>query len=121
VDAVDGGGMVCGGYIFPGPEALAHGLASKTGLPLVPIADPGEGIGTGTLGCIERGIVTGSAGAIRALIESACREANCSERVIVTGGWGEFLMRRLALKAEFRSNLVLEGLGSVSNFLPVRA
>jgi type III pantothenate kinase len=121
VDAVDGDGVVRGGYIFPGIEALAHGLAAMTGLPLVHITKPEIGIGTDTLSCIERGIAAGIAGAVRFLIESAAGEVKGGDQVIITGGGGEFLMRELSLVACFRPHLVLEGLGFISDFLEAGA
>lgn len=117
VDAVDGDGVVRGGYIFPGVDTLAHGLAARTGLPLVHITDPDRGIGTNTRSCIERGIAVGIAGAARSLIESAAVEVGSGDRVMVTGGGGMFLMRELSLTACYRPHLVLEGLGFVSDSL----
>lgn len=117
VDAVDDDGVVCGGYIFPGMETLAHGLAERTRLPMVHAGVLDGELGTSTRLCIERGIAVGIAGAVRALIESAAREVKSGDRVIVTGGGGEFLMRLLSLEARWHPHLVLEGLGSVSDSL----
>ncbi len=118
VDAVDGDGTVLGGYIFPGVETLAHGLASRTGLPFVPFDERTHGVGTSTQACIGHAIAEGFPAAVRALVGSASAAAGGTNRTVFTGGGGAYLARVLGYPDSFRPDLALRGLGLVSEDLP---
>lgn len=118
VDALDGEGMVRGGYIFPGDGVMAFALASRTGLPEVTADWSSDEPGTSTETCISRGISLGMAGAVRLLVERAVERVDCGDRIVITGGSGEKLLRALAIQARYRPFLVLEGLGLLSGSLP---
>lgn len=114
VDAVAADGTVVGGYIIPGAETMAHALAAKTGLPPVRPGDPDGLLGTSTETCIGRGISEALAGAVRRLFDRAAESVAAGTRVLVTGGGGRSLIAALPVGAEYRPDLVLEGLGLAS-------
>lgn len=118
VDAVDDEGTVIGGYIFPGGETLAHGLASRTGLPLVSYVDGENGVGTSTRTCIEHALAGGLHGAVSALVRSASAAAGGTDQIIFTGGNGAGIARALGYPDSYRASLSLTGLGLVSARLP---
>jgi len=118
VDAVAQDGSVMGGYIFPGGQTLLHGLTEKTALPPVSIDYDSTGLGTSTERCISYGLSIGITGALTRLIEHAAGYVSCGERVILTGGDAESLMKVLPLHMVFRPYLVLEGLGLTAEKLP---
>jgi type III pantothenate kinase len=118
VDAIGRDGVVRGGYIFPGAVAMARALASETGLPLVSPDMQCLGVGNSTQNCIACGIAGGIAGAVDALFKRASETVGSFDRVVITGGGGEKLLSLLSFQAEFRPNLVLEGLGLASANLP---
>ena len=111
VDAVAQDGSVMGGYIFPWGQRLLHGLTEKTALPPVSIDYEIAGLGTSTERCISNGLSIGITGALTRLIEHAAGYVSCGERVILTGGEAESLMKALPLHMICRPYLVLEGLG----------
>lgn len=118
IDAVAEDGSIMGGYIFPGGQTLLHGLTEKTTLPPVSIDYDNTGLGASTEQCISYGISIGITGAIIRLIEHAAGYVSCSERVILTGGEAESLMKMLPLHMILRPHLVLEGLGLTAEKLP---
>ncbi len=118
VDAVDFEGTVLGGYIFPGGETLAHGLASRTGLPLVSFDKTVDGVGTSTLTCIGNALFVGLAGAVKELVRSASSAAGGTKRIVFTGGGGAGLASALGCPDSYRPALALTGLGLVSDHLP---
>ncbi len=110
VDAVAQDGSVMGGYIFPGGQTLLHGLTEKTALPPVSIDYESAGLGNSTERCISNGLSIGITGALTRLIEHAAGYVSCGERVILTGGEAESLMKALPLHMICRPYLVLDGL-----------
>ena len=118
VDAIDHDGTVRGGYIFPGADAMAHALASQTGLPMVSPDMQCRDPGNSTRSCIACGIAGGMAGAVDVLFAKASGTVGSGDRVVITGGGGEKLLPLLSFQAEYRPNLVLEGLGLASANLP---
>jgi type III pantothenate kinase len=118
VEAVDRDGTVTGGFILPGAAAMARALASETGLPFV-LPDMGcLSPGNSTQSTIAHGIAGGIAGAVDKLYEISSGTVGSGVRVIITGGGGEKLLPLLSFRAEYRPNLVLEGLGLASAILP---
>lgn len=118
IEAVADDGSVSGGYIFPGEEVMAFALAVRTGLPEVTVEDPVSELGNSTKTCISRAIARGTIGAVRCLAERAAEVVGGGERIVITGGGGEILHRFLGIPALYRPDLVLEGLGWVSEKLP---
>jgi pantothenate kinase type III len=58
------------------------------------------------------------AGAVDVLFAKASGTVGSGDRVVITGGGGEKLLPLLSFQAEYRPNLVLEGLGLASANLP---
>ncbi len=114
VDAVSGDGAVLGGYIIPGGDTMAFGLNGRTGLPLVRPGKPDCGLGTSTETCIGYGIAEALAGAVARLVGRAAESVAAGNRILLTGGDGAMIREVLPSVAEYRPELVLEGLGLAS-------
>lgn len=114
IDAVDEGGVLCGGFIFPGLAALSSALTGKTALPSVVPFESMEGIGHSTEKCIAAAASQGLIGAVERLVDLAATEIS-GDTVAVTGGTGAFIARHLLRPSTLFDNLVLTGLGLVSN------
>jgi type III pantothenate kinase len=115
IDLVEADGEHVGGYILPGLDLMRRGLRADTGdlgrlaPPEAgdPIASPVPGRGT------AEAIGHGSVAAICALIDHCARRAdahNTESVVVVTGGDAGRIIPHLAVPAEHRPLLVLEGL-----------
>lgn len=119
VDAVSGEGVLLGGYIFPGLSTLTRSLAEKTDLPDVEPSDIFQGLGTSTESCIALAASIGFPAAVAELVRRASSAAGGTQNVIVTGGAGGRLLSCMPYPALHVQYLVLEGLGTVLDRLPV--
>ena len=120
VDAVSEDGTFAGGFIFPGPDVLSGSLSVKTDLPYISPSVDCEGIGNSTESCISKALNIGFAGALTALVNKAAAFVGGTERLMITGGGAETLQSCLPFKMLHRPFLVLEGLGYMIDFLPIR-
>jgi type III pantothenate kinase len=102
-----------GGYIIPGPALMESALFSGTGR--VRASDAAEwsaSPGTSTASAVGSGITLALAGALREALhrEGLTRSDAAMPRVLVTGGYGQALIEVLSLAADYRNDLVFEGL-----------
>lgn len=118
VDAVGEDGTFLGGYIFPGADLLSRSLSAKTSLPCVSPDYDCTGVGNSTESCISRAVSLGFYAAVDKLIRLTAIAAGGTDRIIVTGGGGEHLMKCLPFTVVYRPFLVLEGLGYCIDRLP---
>ncbi len=88
VDCCDDTGAFLGGAIAPGASVMLHALHERTaGLPLVELAPPPEdGIGRDTRSAILAGVVTGTRGMVRELVEAHATALGRWPELIATGG-----------------------------------
>ncbi|MFC1692036.1 type III pantothenate kinase [Candidatus Latescibacterota bacterium] len=118
VDVVSESGAVLGGLIFPGIDVLFRSLGEKTDLPEVSQSVTCGKIGNSTESCIFSGISTGYSGAITKLVEKAAETAGSLQRIVITGGDAELLLKCLPFKMIHIPYLVLDGLGITIGILP---
>ena len=118
VDAVDSVGNVIGGYIFPGRNTLIHNLSLRTDLPEIDLTDDKISIGTNTELCLRYGSTIGIAGAVQNLVMHACRYVGCRERIIITGGGAQQLLKNIPITMIYKPSLVLCGLALSNEKLP---
>ncbi len=118
VDAVEADGTILGGFIFPGPDILSRSLSEKTDLPGVSAAASCEGIGNSTETCISNALTLGFTAAVNELVKHALSTAENTDRIAVTGGGAEKILKNLPFPAVHKPYLALEGLGYVVDNLP---
>jgi type III pantothenate kinase len=111
VDFVDDAGRHRGGYILPGLQMMLRSLKTDAARILfdgLPASDTAPGTTTGE--CVHHGVSW--------LLQSATERLRVDaermgvQRVFVTGGDAGFLLQ-LGLKADYRPDLVLDGLAAI--------
>ena len=112
VDAVDDNGVFMGGAIFPGVHLQARSLHEHTAaLPEVTREKPDEIIGRDTTNAIRSGILYGTAGAVRGVVEAI---ATCIGRwppAIATGGDAAWVAESCNIFDAIVPELCLQGVG----------
>lgn len=115
-DVIDEKGNYCGGIISPGLtlslESL-HKVAAR--LPKIGIMKPISVIGKETVNAMRSGIYWGYIGLIEGIIKRIGAEANCSYRVIGTGGLASLLAEGTDIFEKISLELTLEGLRLLAN------
>ena len=91
VDCCDDGGAFLGGAIAPGAHMMLSALHERTAaLPLVELdAPPADGVGRDTRSAILAGVVTGTRGMVKELVEAYATTLGRWPELIVTGGDAE--------------------------------
>ena len=105
VDIVAADGQHEGGYILPGPELMRRALMSDTGriraeAGVAPDLAPGQS----TTDCVNAGVWRAACAGVQSVMAD-----HPEHRVIVTGGGAAGLLT-LGVTADFRPDLVLQGL-----------
>lgn len=115
IDALCADGRHLGGQILPGLRLMAHALSENTSdLPSLrqrasAAARPADLFARSTTAAIAQGTI----GAVTGAIERAVRgleQQGVKPTILLTGGDAPLLKKFLAIDAELRPNLVLEGL-----------
>lgn len=116
IDAVSESGRHLGGFIVPGPRMMTGVLARETsGINSRPIEEYELKFGTSTSECINNGSVRAIVSLINNVsIELAGTFGN-SLSCIITGGFAEQIINLLDKKFVNEANLVLTGLGIISD------
>lgn len=112
IDLVDGSGAHMGGYIAPGLSMQLHALNQGTGniaLANIP-PDPSLKPATNTRDAVIAGILLGTQQLIQVAIFDFMRQQGVSPRLLVTGGDGLRLLDGLGAEAEYKPDLVLDGM-----------
>jgi type III pantothenate kinase len=110
VDWVDASGMHRGGHIVPGLKLLEQALWRGTaGVRAASAATTSIGPGTSTDTAVNHGIAAMAAGYLRYVLTEAWPGCE-SARLLLCGGDGPLLEPFLPRPAQWRANLVLDGL-----------
>ena len=106
-------GQYIGGSISPGIRlryGVMHNYTAK--LPLLKLTDNYQLIGDSTESAMHSGVIYGVIHEINGLVEQYKRDHNV-EVIVITGGDGEFLLKRLKNGIFAHSNFLLEGLNYI--------
>jgi len=113
VDCVNDAGVFLGGAILPGLRMGVAGLHRETAqLPEVELVEPDWVFGRGTTQAIVGGLIVGTRGALKELIESYATELGHWPTVILTGGDAVLIGQKLlddGLAQAIVPDLVLRG------------
>jgi type III pantothenate kinase len=118
VSAVKGRRFI-GGSILPGIELMGEALHTGTSrLPRINMRDMGEGfraraVGKDTAKCIISGVLYGTAGAVKRILEEMEKEEDCRFKTVTTGGHSAVMDHFLKRKHYMDSDLTLKGLRSI--------
>ena len=112
VDCCDDAGAFLGGAIAPGATMMLAALHERTaGLPLVELGPPPEdGVGRDTRSAILAGVVTGTRGMVKELVESYATFLGRWPELVVTGGDAERLFGGWELVHAVSPELTLYGI-----------
>ncbi|MEW9502910.1 type III pantothenate kinase [Jeotgalibacillus marinus] len=100
-----------GGVIAPGIGISTEALYSKAAkLPRIEIARPEQVIGKSTVAAMQAGIVYGYVGQVEGIVSRMKKEANCSVKVIATGGLASLIAKESDIIDHVDSFLTLKGL-----------
>jgi len=112
VDAVDDNGLFMGGAILPGVHLQALSLHEHTAtLPEVVPMKPDESIGRDTTEAIRSGILYGTAGAVRGIVETIATAMGRWPPAIATGGDAAWIAENCNIFDAVVPELCLQGVG----------
>ena len=125
LDVADSRGRHLGGLILAGPRVIATALDRQTsGIgETAGRSRPGRGaavLGSSTDEAVARGAMLALAGALDRAVSAVAVELDEQPAVYLTGGDATRLSPWLETSCEYRSHLVLEGLGSIAGALDLR-
>jgi type III pantothenate kinase len=111
IDCVDSSGVFRGGAILPGMGTQSWALHERTAqLPTVEIRVPDNVYGRDTREAIVNGIVYGSIGALREIVERYATDLHAWPQLVVTGGMASVIKDRCEFIDAVVPNLVLRGM-----------
>lgn len=121
VNVVADSGQFLGGAILPGPYLAAQALSEHTAaLPKVEMRPPEQFIGKDTEQAILAGVVLGSAGALRELVERYATELGKWPQLVLTGGGANLLAQYCEFADNIVPNLTLIGIALAWHKNPIR-
>lgn len=113
-EAVSADGTYAGGAIAPGPQLLVASLYRGTAqLPIVPFDEPPAPVGDSTLSALQSGLVYGFLGGTRETLARIRTWLGPDTYVVATGGWADWIARRVEGIHAIRPLLVLEGVRDI--------
>lgn len=112
-DFINSKGEYRGGGISPGIRLRYEAMHNYTAhLPLLTVVNEHELIGKSTESALHSGVINGIAAEIDGIIYRYKQDFNV-QKVVITGGDGEFLSKRLKNSIFALSNFLLEGLNHI--------
>lgn len=110
-ELVSAAGVYRGGAIWAGPPLIAYALDRGTSqLPPIDLILPKTLPGTDTVSSLQAGILYGFLHGVDGIVDRLRSEAAGEAFVVSTGGWGEWLSKRLDCIDAYDPLLVLQGI-----------
>lgn len=111
VDVVSDEGVFMGGVIMPGLRMQAQALASGTSaLPQIELAVPDVVIGRNTGEAILSGVIHGTTGAVKHIVEQCAMQLGRWPELVLTGGDAELMGKVCNFHTSVVADLILYGL-----------
>ncbi|MCL2671538.1 MAG: type III pantothenate kinase [Clostridiales bacterium] len=111
LSVLDKNGALVGGAICPGMALSAEALSQGASLlPRVSLSAPAKAIGTGTVSCMQSGIVFGAASMIDGMLARFFEELGYTATVIATGGLAPLIAPHCVEDMELDEDLIFEGM-----------
>lgn len=109
-------GALLGGLIIPGPELQRRAVRSGTAqLPVVDLQWPARAISRSTREAVASGIMFSFVDGLRGILVRIIDELGQQPHVVVTGGWGKLLSKKISQVNLHDPDLVLRGLAALMN------
>lgn len=116
ISVIDKNGSYIGGTIMPGLEAALNSLVGKTAqLPQIRMKDTGHVIGKNTSECMQSGVILGAAASIDGLIDRIEEELGYKTTRIVTGIFGQRVVKYIKNECILDDELTMLGLLAIYN------
>ena len=116
ISVIDKNGSYIGGTIMPGLEVALDSLIGNTAqLPQIRMKNNGNVIGKNTAECMQSGVILGAAASIEGLIDRIEEELGYSTTRIVTGIFGQRVVKYINRDIFFDEELSLLGLKAIYN------
>jgi type III pantothenate kinase len=110
-DAISARGEYLGGVIAPGVGIASEALFARAArLPRVEIKDPGNIIGTNTVGSMQAGLYYGYVALVDGILDRMKQKLGDETRVVATGGQAALVVRGSRHRVELDEFLTLRGL-----------
>jgi type III pantothenate kinase len=111
IDVLKQDGTHVGGWIIPGIGMMIHAINTSTAKVRVQQeAVTNIGFATSTQANVNTGVHAATIGLVNFAIEQAELNNIKLDKIIVTGGNGQFVVQQIGSKSEFVANLIFEGL-----------
>ena len=111
IEVVRPDGSYPGGVIAAGPTMVRDALGLSTAqLPMASLELPPSPVGTSTLEALQSGILYGLLDTAAGMVRRIKEREGASFQVVVTGGWGTWLIEQLRVDWLYDRNLVLKGI-----------
>ena len=111
-DVINNDGDFIGGAIAPGIDVSADYLINKTALLKDTIYKfPPKVIGKNTISNIQSGVMYGGLASVEGMIKLIDAEIdNVSNNIIITGGFGKLISKKINIKHTYIESLTIEGM-----------
>lgn len=107
-------GTYPGGIIAAGPEMVRDALGFSTAqLPLAELDLPASPVGTSTIEALQSGILYSLLDAAAGLVRRVKEAEEGPFQIVVTGGWGTWMIEQLRVDWLYDRNLVLKGVSDL--------
>jgi type III pantothenate kinase len=114
VEVVRRDGSYPGGIIAAGPAMVRDALGFSTAqLPLASLSLPPTPVGTSTTEALQSGILYSLLDAAAGLVRRVKEAEEGPFQVVVTGGWGTWMIEQLRVEWVYDRNLVLKGVSDL--------
>ena len=114
ISVIDKNGSYIGGTIMPGVEVALESLVENTAqLPQIRIKDNGHVIGKNTVECMQNGVTLGAAASVDGLIDRIEEELGYTTTGIVTGIFGQRVVKYMKKKVIYDEKISLLGLKAI--------
>lgn len=108
---LDKSGAFIGGAICPGAALSAEALSQGASLlPRVSLCPPKKAIGSGTVDCMQSGIVFGAAAMVDGMLARFFNELGYRAAVVATGGLAPLVVNHCSEMLQLDENLIFDGL-----------
>lgn len=113
-DYLDADGNFRGGAIAPGIALFSQTLTTNIPrLPAVKLREPATVCGTNTMASMQAGIYFGYMGLCERIIAEFKKNGSAHLKIIITGGYGEFIHTHLDAKSQLDDLLIFKGLVTI--------
>lgn len=119
IEVVRPDGTYPGGAIAAGPSVVRDALGLSTAqLPMASLELPPSPVGTSTLEALQSGILYSLLDSAAGMVRRIREQERVPFQVVVTGGWGTWMIEQLRVEWHYDRHLVLKGIADLIRYAP---